>query len=553
MWNGMKGWYVMDPAYKRLEQLVGPEEAKGRYRDFNFATAAHSPSAPVETELNRGTHALMAKNRGQIDDWLRHGGMAEDVRRRDFPEWLRDAEGHPYHTTAHASGMRSLLERGDLSGMKNPKVPAYAHASGVPETGFQTEFPVADAHFTRGIGLSDVRTRADFATSAKMPEAASLYPWWRDKVAKQVGLESVPAQAISWGMYGPATGVATRVGAPKLEILADRIYQTAMRHNLDPGAVRDDVLLGRRGLYSDTGGKPGAGAFVAAADRAEHPGIDVWHGSPHDFDQFDLSKIGTGEGAQAYGHGIYMAESPEVAKMYRDQLSGRKSGVLVDDNPVSTGDSIGNATPEQKAAIFARQALDEGLSLSSKARNIRMRARQAEVDPASITEFQRSGGWHDHESLNKAASILEDWSNKNVRPDPGYLYQARIRANPEHFLDWDKPLSEQPEHIQGALGDMVNTGRSVPFQMHPDYKTGDVLSYMREPQTASAKLREAGIPGIKYLDQGSRTAGDGSRNYVVFDPSLIDTVHKWRGDQQLYSDVKPGAFGTIQDDKKDKK
>jgi hypothetical protein len=44
---------------------------------------------------------------------------------------------------------------------------------------------------------------------------------------------------------------------------------------------------------------------------------------------------------------------------------------------------------------------------------------------------------------------------------------------------------------------------------------------------ASAALREAGIPGIRYLDQGSRTAGDGSRNYVVFDDSLVEILRKY--------------------------
>jgi hypothetical protein len=43
----------------------------------------------------------------------------------------------------------------------------------------------------------------------------------------------------------------------------------------------------------------------------------------------------------------------------------------------------------------------------------------------------------------------------------------------------------------------------------------------------SREAAEAGIPGIKYLDQGSRTAGDGSRNYVVFDDKLIDIIKKY--------------------------
>jgi hypothetical protein len=43
----------------------------------------------------------------------------------------------------------------------------------------------------------------------------------------------------------------------------------------------------------------------------------------------------------------------------------------------------------------------------------------------------------------------------------------------------------------------------------------------------SREAAEAGIPGIKYLDQGSRTAGEGSRNYVVFDDKLIDIIKKY--------------------------
>src|SRR5579872_4825910 len=42
-------------------------------------------------------------------------------------------------------------------------------------------------------------------------------------------------------------------------------------------------------------------------------GMTVYHGSPHFFDRFDLSKIGSGEGAQAYGPGLYFADSPSVA------------------------------------------------------------------------------------------------------------------------------------------------------------------------------------------------------------------------------------------------
>ena len=67
-------------------------------------------------------------------------------------------------------------------------------------------------------------------------------------------------------------------------------------------------------------------------------GIRAYHSSPHDFDKFDLAKIGTGEGAQVYGHGLYFAESPAVSgqggqywQQFRQQFQGAESdGARID-------------------------------------------------------------------------------------------------------------------------------------------------------------------------------------------------------------------------------
>ena len=87
---------------------------------------------------------------------------------------------------------------------------------------------------------------------------------------------------------------------------------------------------------------PGAAGARVAARTAEEAatgataksGITAYHGSPYDFDRFDISKIGTGEGAQAYGRGLYFAQNENVAKSYRDNLAKpsfneTKSGVPI--------------------------------------------------------------------------------------------------------------------------------------------------------------------------------------------------------------------------------
>jgi hypothetical protein len=128
----------------------------------------------------------------------------------------------------------------------------------------------------------------------------------------------------------------------------------------------------------------------------------------------------------------------------------------------------------------------------------------------------------------------------------GRLYEVEINANPEDFLDWDAPLSAQPQNVRDALkrtsyrmqgnsftsGELAETIDALTPQQR-DYilkqpglnPTGSEVARAAGADTNA--LREAGIPGIRYLDAGSRGAGDGSRNYVVFDDELISILKKY--------------------------
>ena len=88
------------------------------------------------------------------------------------------------------------------------------------------------------------------------------------------------------------------------------------------------------------------------------------------------------------------------------------------------------------------------------------------------------------------------------------------------MLDWDKPLSQQP-HVLKALQDEGYSQKYIDlFQNHKGaelYKSmagGEAVEDFRS--AASDLLRKRGIPGIRYLDGGSRSAGAGSSNFVVF-------------------------------------
>jgi hypothetical protein len=269
----------------------------------------------------------------------------------------------------------------------------------------------------------------------------------------------------------------------------------------------------------------GAAAGLLPIGRAIKPvakGIRAYHGSPHDFDRFDMSKIGTGEGAQAYGHGLYFAEAEPVARQYRDVLASRSE----------------TDTPEGVARFWANMYGREG-----GIKHLESVLKEREKWPKQFPEPVE----------NTYAAINYLRSGGDLTPNGGKMYEVNINAHPDQFLDWDKPLSKQPGEVRSALSNLgvkhdptearafddallaaLQGDANAPLPKQPRdpmgselyRKSGSVFESSSDPYR-SAAFREAGIPGIKYLDQGSRTAGEGSRNYVVFDDKLIDIIKKY--------------------------
>jgi len=238
--RGMDPWYVMDPLFQKMLRELGPERAANEYNLMNHLFGMSSPGSEVMTEIPRGSAAYFLHKQGRFPDFEKYAGMPADLRGADFPQDILTVPGHAYHSTAQAGPMRKFLEKGELD-MSSPKVPMYIQASGVPEVGFQTATPVGDAHWSRAVGLADVRggSSANWKKSVSNTEMYDLGPWWREQVAAPLGLESVPAQARAWGAFSPQTGVTTPIGAPKLELIADQAGMAANRLGISP----EDALM----------------------------------------------------------------------------------------------------------------------------------------------------------------------------------------------------------------------------------------------------------------------------------------------------------------------
>jgi len=291
--------------------------------------------------------------------------------------------------------------------------------------------------------------------------------------------------------------------------------------------------------------------------------LDVYHGSPHRFPptatnplgEFDASKIGTGEGAQAYGHGLYLAESPAVSQGYADQISAAKGQKWeLDGVKISKPGDAGSRWSLAGIDWLNRSGFD-------KARAIENIKADWAISGYSTKgkDFKELKQWIDDVDVSK---ITKDQS----------LYKVDLPDEQiAKMLDWDKPLSEQGENIR-LLFPKMGTPASKALRKEAEgqkiiadslYASGDkegAMAAMQKRSLLEARrqagllgetqgqdaykalmtaigenpiqltstqgsfgtpaiaqhLRELGIPGIKYLDATSRDAGKGTRNFVVF-------------------------------------
>ena len=252
LYRGMHAWYTMDPQYHRMVELMGEEKAKQMYHRLNTFGGIESPNLPVPVEFNRASAANWLAEQGRMPDWIKYGGLRDKHLVEGMPSDIIGVPGRVGHQRASES-QRKFLETGE-HGMISPKAPPYIQASSVPELGFQTDLPVGDAHWSRFIGLPDVRTSKEVSASVSTPELQQLAPWWKNDVAGASGLESVPAQAIVWGAGSPQTGVKTAIGAGKLELQAIQMAEAAKRLGISPETARDMILMGEQRAGKKQGG-----------------------------------------------------------------------------------------------------------------------------------------------------------------------------------------------------------------------------------------------------------------------------------------------------------
>lgn len=233
----------------------------------------------------------------------------------------------------------------------------------------------------------------------------------------------------------------------------------------------------------------GGGVGTSAAMKApmgqggKDLAMNAWHGTPHEIQgNFNLSKVGTGEGAQSYGHGMYFGGARGTGEMYRDTLA-------------------------YKAFELKPEAQALGIDLSAGARGEFHRQAQAHKDPNAAASWLQAANISTRDiPKEKLVELFTKYNEKGK----GNLYKVDIPdAAIPMMLDYDNPIKNQPqlyEIIRQSIAD-PDIRKTFEHNAEKGITGGNVYKNYLEGKTdaeRSANAANLGITGIRYLDEQSR-------------------------------------------------
>jgi hypothetical protein len=270
------------------------------------------------------------------------------------------------------------------------------------------------------------------------------------------------------------------------------------RQNIDDALVMtpEGAKIGDQQAFSNFMSEvPFAGALTA------------FHGTPHKIQgAFDISKVGTGEGAQHYGHGMYFAESPEIASTFKT-TKGQGEFVGIGDKMVKTDSPQGQVLKDitmlgRKAAIRKYPDQEAFIKL---------------VNPDDV-KFECGNLYKvdiPDEQIPKTLDWYESFKNqsKDVQESLRNLGdEIKFGSGKESVADWLKMTGNLPPHLTNQSGNAIYN---------------ELAAQLGGAKQASEYLNNLGIKGIKYENfQVKKGAGANTNNYVMFDPSTVKILEE---------------------------
>lgn len=320
----------------------------------------------------------------------------------------------------------------------------------------------------------------------------------RDRIAEAIGVKDDPGLVLEGRrrMHELYRHVFGEMEARNAET---RLSMSPAERAVIPPWRTVDVNTGMDEINSMDDVPALARAFLLGGDLSNSPNsispMKLYHGSPYEFDMFDSAKIGSGEGAQAFGTGIYLAENRDVARSYAPDF-----------NPHSTLYEVD--FPDEKAELL----LDFDSPLAEQSPKVREILERELGSTFPYTPY-RKNEWSDWNVMGPDGRLM--W-----REGTGEFTEADAR---KAAADFSAGYWRDPDKIGRDLYTAIGIralGLQDPYRPgKPSHK-----NYEDAQMAASKFLRERGIPGMKFLDAGSRDYKGGrivpkegaTRNVIIF-------------------------------------
>ncbi len=262
--------------------------------------------------------------------------------------------------------------------------------------------------------------------------------------------------------------------------------------------------------------------------------LTAYHGSPYRFDKFDPEKVGAGEGAQVYGHGMYFAEHPAVAKPYS---LIEPSGMSATPNRQLFGKDVEPMTPEYKVS----QLVDE-MGVAKAKKFVADWAKDPLPDQVGYVDTLQS----------IISNVAKKSDAKNLGASNLYKVDIPDEKIPK-MLNWDIPLSEQSKAVQDiawkykdalknqtqmkGLKNIWELDGADLYGVMQRYKMedgGKLVKQNVDIKEVSDIMNKSDIPGIRYMNyQGKTSEGANTSNFVVFDPTDVKILERNKKKQGL--------------------
>jgi hypothetical protein len=255
-------------------------------------------------------------------------------------------------------------------------------------------------------------------------------------------------------------------------------------------------------------------------------------GSRVDYDRPSLEAIGSGEGAQAHGWGLYYALNKDVAEDYRKRF--------VEIENRGKAKIINKKTNEE---ITSENNFDIHYALTRIA-NFHRDLNKGKKEYIKFLEDELENNKDDSFLQEETLKILETVKKLSVDDykveglNYGQVHEVDIPENP-YLLDEQKPISEQSDYVQQALAKILSehkelnpTNKSYEQLLELGKTSGKIEGgelyneittrlYGGDQKKTSQLLEKYGIKGITY---DGRQDG---RCFVIFNPEDVKVIQKF--------------------------